>query len=372
MWELVRLNSKFHQIECQSVAVYCMYLMSMENYTDFIKFYINPIEHSVHKCKHKSNENISQSIEDLHTLFYLFRNEIWSLNPKLLIHVAAVIYNIYTSTASSIYYLKSKLEDLVYLTLIHFSNSKDHLKQIIFAQYQISIDYNDDNAEIQLKYSERTHQLDLIDQVDLVLNLIDKRTNLELMKTMFITLLDMYADVLLNEHSVIEQLFIVKAIQHLIEKDNVQKSIDSEIVLNLIEAILKRSSEQGNIDTQVLSVALMVLGCVLENINGKCINNLNNLMDYLTNMFEMVEDEIFRKLLLEMQQKIKRIKNTSLKQPVKDQCTIDDILYETRDPLLPLRAHALIKLKKKIESGNEMVLAKKSAILIVIQVIQRF
>lgn len=349
-----------------------MYLMSMENYTDFLKFYINPIEQSVHACKYKSNENISQSIEDLHTLFYLFRNEIWSLNPKLLTHVVTIIYNIYISTASSIYYLKSKLEDLVYLILIHFSNSKDHLKQIVFAQYKISIEYNDDNAEIQLKYSERTHQLDLEDQVDLVLNLIDKHTNLELMKTMFITLLDMYTDISLNEYSVMEKLFIVKAINHLIEKNDVQKSIDPDIVLNLIESILKRSSEHVNIDIQILSVALMVLRCVLENINDKCNNNLNCLMDYLTNIFKMVEDEIFKELLLEIQQKIKQIQNTSSKQPVRDQCTIDDILFETRDPLLPLRAHALIKLKKKIESGDKMVLAKKSAILIVIQVIHRF
>lgn len=369
---MVRSNSKLHQIECQSIAVYCMYLMSMENYTDFLKFYINPIEQSIHLCKYKSNKNVSQSIEDLHTIFYLFRNKIWSLNPKLLTRVATVIYVIYISTASSIYYLKSKLEDLVYLILIHFSNSKDHLKQIVFAQYQINIEYNDDNAEIQLKYSGRTHQLDLEDQVDLVLNLIDKRTNLELMKTMFITLLDMYTDISLNEYSVMEKLFIVKAIQHLIEKNDVQKSIDPEIVLNLIESILKQSSKQVNIDIQILSVALMVLGCVLENINEKCNNNLNCLMNYLTKIFEMVEDEIFRELLLEMQQKIKQIQNTSSKKPIGDQCTIDDILFETRDPLLPLKVHALTKLKKKIESGDKMVLAKKSAILIVIQVIQRF
>lgn len=44
------------------------------------------------------------------------------------------------------------------------------------------------------------------------------------------------------------------------------------------------------------------------------------------------------------------------------------MLFDTRDPLLPCRSHALIELKKMIESGDKIVSTKKTEILIVIQV----
>lgn len=324
------------------------------------------------KSKHKSDDtsSVSLCIEDLHTLYYLFRNEIWSLNPKLLIHVAPTVYMLYSATACSVYYLKSKLEDLVYLILVHFSNCKDHLKLIIFPQYQIDIRFNDNCSDIQIMYIDRKHQLNLEDQADMVLNILDKRKDLKLMKTMFLTSLDMYADMSTNEYSVMEKLFIVKTINHLIEKNDVQKSIskDPEIVLNLVKSILKDMSKNNMIDVHVLSITLMILGCILENIDNKCANQLDCILNYLLAISDKVNDVVFKEMILEIELKIKQIQNISLEEPADNLRTIDDILFDTRDPLLPCRSHALIELKKKIESGDKMVLAKKSAILIIIQV----
>lgn len=337
--------------------------MSKENYNDFLAFYISPIEQLM---KISKIQNVSRCIEDLHSLFYLFRNEIWSLSPKLLTHVAAIIYNVYTATANGVYYLKSKLEDLVFLILTYFSSSKDHLKLIIFSPYQISVNY-DDGGNIQIKYAEKEHQLNLESHVDLILNLIDKRADSKLMKTVFITFLDMYTDVS-QEYSIMEKLFIVKAIHHLIEKDDVQKSIstDPEIVLDFIKSILKVISENNVIDIEVLSIALMVLGCVLE--NAKKNSQFDCLINYLTKISENIKDATFKDLILETQEKIKQAHNISSKQPAVVQRTIDDVLFDTRDPLLPCRSHALIELKKIIESGDKMVSTKKTEILIVIQV----
>lgn len=364
IWELLRSNTNFHQLQFRSIAVFCIHLMSKENYNDFLAFYISPIEQLMIISK---IQNVSRCIEDLHSLFYLFRNEIWSLNPKLLTHVAAIIYNVYTATANGVYYLKSKLEDLVFLILMYFSSSKDHLKLIIFSPYQISIKYDDDGGNIQIKYAEKEHQLNLESQVDLILNLIDKRADSKLMKTIFITLLDMYTDVSSKEYSIMEKLFIVKAIHHLIEKDDVQKSIstDPEIVLDFIKSILKVISENNVIDIEVLSIALMVLGCVLENANKN--SQFDCLINYLTKISEKVKDVTFKDLILETQEKIKQTHNISSKIPAAVQRTIDDVLFDTRDPLLPCRSHALIELKKMIESGDKMVSAKKTEILIVIQ-----
>jgi len=345
--------------------------MSIENHNDFLAFYINPVDQLIIRSKIQNDETVpvSRCIEDLHSLFYLFRNEIWSLNPKLLTHVAATIYNVYTAIANGVYYLKSKLEDLVFLILIHFSSCKDHLKLIIFSQYQISVKYDDDGGNIQIKYIEKEHQLNLESQVDLILDLMDKRADSKLMKTVFITLLDMYTDVSSNEYSTMEKLFIVKAILHLIEKDDVQKSIstDPEIVLNFIKSILKVMSKNNVIDGQVLSIALMVLGCILENTNE--IYQYDCFMDYLTKIFDIVEDAMFKDLILETQQKIRQIHNICSKKPEGGvHRTIDDVLFDTRDPLLPCRSHALIELKKLIESGDKMVLVRKTTILIAIQV----
>jgi hypothetical protein len=339
--------------------------MSKENYNDFLAFYISPIEQSM---KISKIQNVSRCIEDLHSLFYLFRNEIWSLNPKLLTHVATTIYNVYTATANGVYYLKSKLEDLVFLILIYFSNCKDHLKLIIFSPYQIFVEY-DDGGNIQLiKYVEKEHQLNLETQVDLILNLIDNRADSKLMKTIFITLLDMYADVPSKEHSIMETLFIVKAIRHLIQKDDVLKSISTnpEISLNLVESILKGISVNNVINVPVLSTLLMVLRYVLENTIR--IYEFDSIMDSLTKISENVGEGMLKDLILETQEKIKQINNICTKPPSAVQRTIDDVLFDTRDPLLPCRSHALIELKKMIDSGDKMVPAKKTAILIVIQV----
>lgn len=346
--------------------------MYKEDYNEFLTYYMNPIEQSLKKntLHQDGNGTISQCIENLHTLFYAFRNEIWSLNPKLMTPFTSIIYNVYTATACGVYYLKSKLEDLVFLILSHFSNSKDHLKLIVFSQYQINIEYDDNGDNLRINYVEREHQLHLESQVDLILDLIDKRKDVKLMKIMFITLLDMFIDVSSNEYSVMEKLFIVKAIHHLIEIEDVQKSLstDPEIVLNLISSILKSISEDDIIDTQVLSIALMVLGCVLESINKTNIVQLDSLVGYLSNISETLEDTVFKNMVLEILQKIKQIQNSGSKSPKVKTRTIDDVLFDMRDPLMPCRSHALIELKKMIESGDKTVFAKKSAILIMIQV----
>lgn len=367
---MLRSTTKLYQFEFRSIAVFCINLISIENYKDFLKYYINPINDSMKRSKLMKKENISvsQCIEDLHTLFYLFRNEMWSLDPKLLTHISVTIYNIYMATVCSVYYLKSKLEDLVFLILVHFSSCKDHLKRIMFSHYQIDIEYNDDNIEI--KYVERENQLHLENEIDLVLDLINKQKDKNLMKTMFITFLDMYTHISLNEYSIMEKLFIVKGIYHLIENEDVQKSISTEpvVVLNLVRSILKENSKEKIIDIQIISIVLVVLGCVLENIDEQYISQLDCILNYLQNIMEVVKDDMFKILVLEMQQKIKQVQNNCLTKSVGNQRTIDDVLLDARDPLLPCRSHALIELKKMINSGNKIVLAKKSEILIIIQV----
>lgn len=369
---MLRSNTKFHQCEFRSVGVFCTHLMSIENYSDFLMYYIDPVDLLLNRCKLQKNDNTSVSlcIEDLHTLFYLFKNEIWSLKPKLLMNSAATIYSIYMATACSVYYLKNKLEDLIFLILIQFSNSKDYLKLIVFSPYQIDVEFDDNSGNIKIKYIERNHQLYLESQVDLILDLLDKRADSTLMKTIFIALLDMYTDAFSNEYSIMEKLFIIKAIHHLLEKDDVQKSISKnpETVLNMMKSILKKVSEDNVVDFQVLSIILMVLGCLLENINAKYINQLDCFLNYLPKIAENIKDSVFKDMVIEIQQKIKQTQNNSYKQPDRDKRTIDDVLYDTRDPLLPCRSHALIELKKMIESGDKIVLAKKSAILILLQV----
>lgn len=336
---------------------------------------MNPIFNQLKiRVERKENENVSvsQCIEDLHVMFYLFKNEIWSINPKSLIQISATIYNLYTATVSGIYYLKSKLEDLMYLVLTSFSNCKDHLKFIIFSQTQIHVKYEDDGKNLQLGFINREHQLHLETQCDLILNLLNKRENWTLMKTLFITLLDMYIDMSLsNEYSLMEKVFIVKAIKNLIVKEELHKAIinDGEKVLKLIGSILKEIAEGSNtFDVQTLSIALMILGCVLEAEDNRYVNQLEDFRGYLSKIVQTLKDDEFKDLVLEMQNKIGHVLNTGPRNPVGHQRTIDDVLLDTRDPLLPVRSHALIELKKMIESGDKTVLVKHSAILVVIQV----
>ncbi|VVC25878.1 Armadillo-type fold,RNA polymerase II assembly factor Rtp1, C-terminal,Armadillo-like helical [Cinara cedri] len=369
IWELLQSNTKLYRFEFKSIAVFCIHLISIENYNDFLTYYINPVNDLMKRSKLVKEENtsVSQCIEDLHTLFYLFRNEMWCLDPKLLTHIAVTIYNIYMATLHSLYYLKSKLEDLIFLILVHFSNCKDHLKLIVFSQYQIDIEYDGEN--IKIKYIERENQLHLESEINLILDLINKRQDKKLMKTLFLTFLDMYTCITSNEYTIMEKLFIVKGIHHLIENDDVQNSISTEtkVVLNLVKSILKENSKEKIIDIQIFSIVLVVLGCVLENIDEQYISELDCLVDYLQKIGEVVEDHTFKTMVFDMQKKIKQVQNNCPKNRIENQRTIDDVLIDARDPLLPCRSHALIELKKMINSGNKTVLTKKSEILIIIQ-----
>jgi len=51
----------------------------------------------------------------------------------------------------------------------------------------------------------------------------------------------------------------------------------------------------------------------------------------------MVEDVVLKDMVLEMQHKIVHIQNNTLREPVRDIRTIDDVLFDTRDKLLPCR-----------------------------------
>lgn len=367
----MRSNTKFHQYEFCSVAVFCIHLMYTENFDDFLTYYIKPNEDIIKKIKTNKLISISQYIEDFHTIFYLFRNEIWALDPKLLTNVVTIIYKLYITTSCSVYYLKSKLEDLVYLILIHFSSCKDHLKRIIFSQNEINVKYNDNLGDIEIELINDNDQLDLIYQVDLVMELIDKRKDLKLIKTIFITLLEIHINISSNEYSIVEKLFIVKSILYLIQKDFVQKSISTEpdILLNLINSILKKFSIEKNIDFQILSTTLMVLECIIQN-NDKTVSHFqyNNFIEYLTIISKLLENNLLKDMVLKIINNIEQINNSSIKSPISNIRTLDDVLLECRDPLLPCRSHALIELKKIIESKDQSVIIKKSAILIVIQV----
>lgn len=366
----MRSNNEFYQYEFRSVAVFCIYLVCTDNFNDCLTYYINPIEDIIKTIKIKTNEStsISQCIEDLHTMFYLFRNEIWALDPKLLTNIVTTIYKLYISTFSGIYYLKPKLEDLVYLILIHFSICKDHFKRIIFAQNEIKFNYNDNSGDIDIEFIEEKNQLNLTHQVDIVMELIDKRNDLKLIKTMFITLLDMHINISLDDYTLMEKMFIVKSILHLIQKDIVQKSISDEpdIVLNLINSILKKFSIEKNIDFQILTTTLMVLECIMQN-TSVCHSQYNNIIEYLSIIYELFEDESLKDMVLKNINNIKQIRNSRTKS-ISNIRTIDHVLLECRDPLLPCRSHALIELKKMIESNDQSITMNKSAILIVIQV----
>jgi len=280
----------------------------------------------------------------------------------------------YLATVNSVYYLKSRLEDLVVTVLMHFSDCKDHLKLIVFSPYQVDISY-DGYGNMQIKFVEREHQLNLEHQADLVIDLLKKRPRTELTGTLFVTFLNMYAEQFVNEgYTVMERMFVVKCIYYLIEQPDVQSSLSTkhpDAVLNVIASLLKEISEQDDdeIDEQMLSISLMVLGCVLDNFDDSCMNQLDIFLEYLPKIVDIVHDDDFKQLLVEVQDKIRRIKSfDSWWVEEKEQKTIDDLLRDLRDPLLPCRAHALIELKKMIESGNSTVLANKSAILVVIRV----
>ncbi|XP_050438421.1 transport and Golgi organization protein 6 homolog isoform X2 [Adelges cooleyi] len=368
IWQLLRTKTKLHEKYFQSIAVYCMHLMYEEDCNEFFTHYMNPM---VDQLKNKNkinveNHSVSQCISDLHISFFKFKDKMWSLSPKLLTTVAGTIYNIYITTATSVYYQKSLLEDLVYFILVHFSDNRDVLKLIIFSQYRISVIYNDCDGDIAVKHEIREHQLYLENEIDMVLNLMERKNDLALMKTMFTTFLDMYADSMSNEYSVMERLVIVKSIQYLIEKDEVQQSIskDPSMVLNLIQSLLKNCSEEETFDVQVLSITLMILGSILEKNNKQIIGSLSGYTEYLVKIANVMEDGILKDMVLETKQKIQ---NNYSKKSENEKRSIDDILFNTRDPLLPCRAHALIELKKLVESRDKDVLAKKSTILVVVQ-----
>ncbi|XP_050528671.1 transport and Golgi organization protein 6 homolog isoform X2 [Daktulosphaira vitifoliae] len=365
IWQLLESNSKYHEKHFQSIAVYCMHLIAEENKKDFLTFYLNPMINEL-KNQEIKKKSLSQCIKNLHVSFFLFKDEMWALNPKTLIHIAGTIYKVYLSTVNGIYYQKLLLEDLVFLILVHFSNDRDVLKMILFTQYHVNVTYDDNKGDIIINHEIREHQLYLENEIEILLNLLERKNDANLTKTLFTTFLDMYTDSISNEYSIMEKLVIVKMVHHFIEKDNVQKTVskDPKNVLNLIRSLLKSCANNETFDIQILSITLMILNSILENKNTNIICTLHDCIKYLEKISKFVEDELMKNMVFEI---IQKVQNSYPDSSLKDKRSIDNILFDTQDRLLPCRAHALIELKKCIESGDLSVKTKKSTILVVLK-----
>jgi len=283
-------------------------------------------------------------------------------------HSAATIFNIYSATAYSSYYLNHKLEDLVFMIFTVFSDCKDHLKLFVFSPHQVNVLY-DICGNMQITYSKKEQNFDFEGQANMVIKLLQERADVNLVKSLFGMFTSMYSDVFNDFLS--DKLLVIKGIYGFVERVHTEKllSYNSLIVYDAIELILKKISVSDIIDEQALTIVLMVIGCILENIDLNCIDLLDKFLNYLPSIAENVENELFEQLLDDVQYKINYVQNTNtFDHAIRCPRQIDYVLLDITKPMWLSRVHSLIELKKMIESGNDEVFEKNEAILIGIKV----
>lgn len=312
--------------------------------------------------------SLPKCIDDLYTLFYFYKAAMWSLNPKQLMSVASTIYNLYTAIelAPGSYHLKSKLEDLVFLILTNFSDTKEYLRFILFSQYVFDVKYDYvGNIIINLKPNE--YQLHLNEQLPVFLDLIDKRFDLKSMKVMFVSLLDMYTKNSIEKMELdeIEISFIVKSMLHLIVKIDQKHLIpkDPNYVINLVILLLNNDS---TVISETLTIIKHAVLYVLKNIDDTYISQLNSseLYDFST-LCKPMGNEMLKDKILNICLKIKKVNKSCAEESIRNKHTIPDVLNDIRDSP---KVQIIMEIKKLIDSGSKTVLARRRDILTLIEV----
>lgn len=346
-------------------------------------------------------ERIKQSIRLVHAIFVEKTAESRSLPVEILKPILEVIFRIYSLTRDSV--LKSTHSEAKEI-LIKYMNDCPQDDNIIFDSFLFGISNNqnilgfrkDLTLEIQgqsifIKPEEHAILISVAENSERLLTLLENNSKL---LTRFFTyllrclvhrekyftksnpgLLELETDIM-NEY--FERSLVVFNVLSILAED---KKIQNEIIdspddiISFVKNVLERtiatnvhkSTEFECNGFQTMFTVTMILNALIGNYSKKNLRMFKVLVEPL----EIIKNATKHKELVDLIEAI--LSNIEVSDKTKmhieeSKSELDVILEDICDPLLPVRGHGLMALRKLVEKNDAAVMQKKQYILTIFQV----
>lgn len=397
--QLLDLLSSTQIMHSATIASYCITIFHHYNpivcYENIVKVICDPLlVNSENEEKVKSEEEVEKCIENLTRCFVTMESKFKQLPSELLMNVAVPLFSLYNTVRQSAYVLKAKLKQLVLLLLYEqplryelFAAFLGHNVTNKFGNYLKSKFGPAGGIEIlgldrTCKYEEFADTL--FDLTFTTRNLSTKlfsyllqflSNSIKVDQTEAQNMLEAVEDTM---EKMEEKLAAVKLLSSLANVSVVQESQveDPKLMFYFIKLLFNQHIKKtqdltADEDCEILYVGLMLVKMIV-NEKKKSLNwtVFNDFLRFLKECCAF--SNIPSQLLMLMQELIELVETKGKPekkhyQDVSAGCEVanrfESVIQDLADPLLPVRAHALVVLTKLIENMDPCTISRKSILL---------
>ncbi|XP_076476756.1 transport and golgi organization 6 isoform X2 [Bombus vancouverensis nearcticus] len=397
--QLLDLLSSTQIMHSATIASYCITIFHHYNpivcYENIVKVICDPLlVNSENEEKVKSEEEVEKCIENLTRCFVTMESKFKQLPSELLMNVAVPLFSLYNTVRQSAYVLKAKLKQLVLLLLY-----EQPLRNELFAAF---LGHNVTNkfgnylkskfgpaGGIEILGLDRTCKYEefadtLFDLTFTTRNLSTKlfsyllqflSNSIKVDQTEAQNMLEAVEDTM---EKMEEKLAAVKLLSSLANVSVVQESQveDPKLMFYFIKLLFNQHIKKtqdltADEDCEILYVGLMLVKMIV-NEKKKSLNwtIFNDFLRFLKECCAF--SNIPSQLLMLMQELIELVETKGKPekkhyQDVSAGCEVsnrfESVIQDLADPLLPVRAHALVVLTKLIENMDPCTISRKSILL---------
>ena len=399
MFQLLNLLSSTRIMHSATIASYCITIFYEYNpmvcFKNIVKVICEPLLiNSENEEEVKSEEEVEKCIENLTRCFVAMESKFKKLPSELLMDVAVPLFSLYNTVRQSAYVLKSKLKQLVLLLLY-----EQPLNTNLFAVFLGHYVTNNYGKHLKSKFGpaggieilglDRTCKYE--EFADTLFDLTFTTRNLS--TKLFTYLLKFLSNSIkvdqMEDQNMLEtqedtmekmeeKLAAVKLLSSLANISVVQESQveDPKLMFYFIKLLfnqhIKRTQDlTADEDYEMLYVGLMLVKMIV-NERKKSLDwtVFNDFVRFLKECSAF--SNIPSQLLMLMQELIELVETKGKPgkkryQDVSAGCIVsnrfDNVIQDLADPLLPVRAHALVVLTKLIENMDPYTISKKSVLL---------
>lgn len=330
------------------------------------------------------NENdISLCIENLSKCFTINNHEFNDLFCQMIKHISVPLFYTFIKIQNSVLLVKTQVKDILINLL-----KNDNLTERLFKVY-LELDDNSFGDKLSFKIGS-SGGLQIVSKIenieyekivnclyDLVINNDDLSTLLfhYLLKSSVDNNQSIETSIENEEKYINKKMELMKLLIKLANNRNIQKAqIKNPInILNFVKLLFNNiNNNKDDENIEILYVSLMLIKLILEEEKPNDWQPFDEFSLFLMNKNIKINDN----LTSTINELITIIKKRGIKPSKFDQDTsiddkkqreFDEALKDTNDPLLPVRAHGLMILTKKIESSDSIALAKKDLLLSIFQ-----
>ncbi|XP_060820385.1 transport and Golgi organization protein 6 homolog isoform X1 [Bombus pascuorum] len=397
--QLLNLLSSTRIMHSATIASYCITIFYEYNpivcYENIVKVICNPLLVNLeNEQKVKSEEEVEKCIENLTRCFVTTESKFKKLPSELLMKVAIPLFSLYNTVRQSAYVLKAKLKQLVLLLLY-----EQPLKTDLFAAFLgHNVNSNFGNylkskfgptGGIEILGLDRTCKYDEFADTLFDLTFTTKALSTKLFTYLLkflsnsIKVDQMEAQNMLETEEdtmekMEEKLAAVKLLSSLANISVVQESQveDPKLMFYFIKLLLNQHIKKthdltADEDCEILYVGLMLVKMIL-NEKKKSLDwtVFNDFVKFLKECCAF--SNIPSQLLMLMRELIEVVETKGRPekrhyQDVSASCKVsnkfENVIRDLADPLLPVRAHALVVLTKLIENMDPCTISKKTVLL---------